>query len=461
MKLIIFGTGNYCLKYLKYIDEDKILFLIDNNPAKCGKRLNKKIIYPINKIHGVDYDYVIVLIKKYAFIVEQLLKEGIHVKKIITYDKLDEVIFIPQKVHAKNGEQSILEWAENRIGKKIFICSHNFSRTGVPVALMHLAVLLRQMNYHVLMAAEREGALINELCKREIDYISNLGDIYFYNDFLEQMKRFDVVILGTLVLNEIGSFFSMLNIPIFWWIHESMDDLYQAYQLPENRGNIHYYGGGKRALRKFSEYYPNESIKELLYYLPDSQSLPHIYTETRTFSLIGAWSKRKAQDILLSAIEELPKHVRKKCVFYFVGTTLEEERKIIDDICMEFAEVRYISELSQEELAECYKQIDVLICPSRDDPMPIVVTQALQNGIPCIISNKVGQCEYFYDMEGGVIFPSENISALKQWIIEFATCPKSKMEEYSQNARKIFELHFSEISMKENMEKILNDILIV
>ena len=133
----------------------------------------------------------------------------------------------------------------------------------------------------------------------------------------------------------------------------------------------------------------------------------------------------------------------------------------LDDICMEFAEVRYIYELSQEELAEFYKQIDVLICPSRDDPMPIVVTQALQNGIPCIISNKVGQCEYFYDMEGGVIFPSENISALKQWIIEFATCPKSKMEEYSQNARKIFELHFSEISMKENMEKILNDILIV
>lgn len=449
------------MKYLKHVDADMILFFIDNNQTKHGKMIQQKPIYSINRLYGADYDYIFVLVKGFSAIVEQLLDSGVPEEKIVTYDRLGEVISIPQEMYAENGERSAEEWTANRKGKKIFICSYDFGRTGVPVALLNLAILLKKMNYHVLMAAVKgESALTYELRINGIDYISNVSDLYRNRNFLEQLKQFDLIILGTLILDEIGRFLSKTNIPIFWWIHESSETFYQDHPLPEKQGNIHYYGGGKRVLRKFAEYYPNEQIEELLYYLPDSRYSPHSHTEVRTFSLLGTWCERKAQDILISAIRELPEDVRKKCIFYFVGTAFGEERKYIESLCEEFSEIRYIYELTQAELAEFYKQIDVLICPSRDDPMPIVVTQALQNGIPCIISDQVGQCEYLVDMEGGTVFQSEDAAALKQLITEFAFCPDFKMEKYSQNARSIFDLYFSETIMKEKIEKILSNLII-
>lgn len=460
MRYIIFGTGKYCLKYVGNINPAKILCFIDNDEAKKGKSFRGKVIYSTERLLQENYDYVIVLVKNYSVIVDQLIKMNIPEEKIITYSTLCHLESIPQRLIAINNEKCVCDWIDNKSGRKVFICSHDFARTGVPVALMNLSILLKKMGYHVLLAALGRGSLEKELVENEIDYISDIEGQYLSSDFTEQLKRFDLIILGTLAIAEVGESFSRLGIPIMWWMHESATEYFEKHRLPMNPGNLYYYGVGERVLKKFSEYYPEESIKELLYFLPDIPNVLHNYSEQRSFALIGSFCERKAQDILIAAIRELSDDVREKCIFYFVGVSTNDERKIIESICKRYNQVHYIYELSQNEMTDFYLGIDVLICPSRDDPMPIVVTQALQNGVPCIISNEVGQCKYLNQIGGGAVFPSEDITALKQEITKLVMCTTEELEQYAQSARRVFELYFSEVLMRHNINKIIKELLL-
>ena len=36
-------------------------------------------------------------------------------------------------------------------------------------------------------------------------------------------------------------------------------------------------------------------------------------------------------------------------------------------------------------MGDLYKEIDCYVCASRDDPMPIVATEAMQNNVPVIV----------------------------------------------------------------------------
>ena len=95
-----------------------------------------------------------------------------------------------------------------------------------------------------------------------------------------------------------------------------------------------------------------------------------------------------------------------------------------------------------------------MVCPSRDDPMPIVITQALQNGIPCIVSDAVGHMEYFSEGKGGSVFQSENVKELAKYISEYVG-NKELIIQKSKEAKRIFTDHFSESAMRENLTHIL------
>jgi len=73
VKLVIFGTGNYYKQYKKYFSKDEILYLVDNDEQKQGTMLDGKIIYEKHQINYSLCDYIIILIKQYKEIRQQLL----------------------------------------------------------------------------------------------------------------------------------------------------------------------------------------------------------------------------------------------------------------------------------------------------------------------------------------------------------------------------------------------------
>ncbi len=460
MRYIIFGTGKLCIRYCRYINIKEVQCFVDNDETKTGKILYEIPVCQTISILKREYDYILVLVKEYVDILKQLVQMGIPIEKIVPYDQLYDRGIIDVAVISGSRKQKISKWQEEHNGPQILVCSPDLSRTGVPVAMMNLILLLKDMKYQVLFAALCEGDLEEELQEQNIDYIPNMRDAYQNTDFIRKFQKFDLIIMGSIILYDLGRALAELAVPIMWWVHESSDEWY-TQKLPYNSGNIHYYGGGKRVLKKFHEYYPQESIQELLYYLPDVSSKPKALSNRRKFALIGAFDKtgRKAQDILIQAIKRMAVKTREKCEFYFVGVAWPEKRKEMEQLCRECMQIHYIYQMNQQELADFYGRIDVLVCPSRDDPMPIVVTQAMQHSIPCIVSDQVGQSEYIAKRGGGEIFTSENVEALAELLARFATCSGTEMEQYGKEANEIFEQYFSERIMRENLKAILDGLI--
>lgn len=454
MKCVIFGTGNFYSIYKRYIPCEDVLFLIDNNEKKWGQRIDdKEIVNPATADYS-QCDFVIIMIMQYKAVSEQLITLGVPAEKIKSYHDLRQLCGLTANVMTLQGNISIWEWKRRNTEKSILVCSHEFSRTGVPVALMHVCMLLKEMGYHVLFTALLGGTFEQELKEKEIDYLTDLDLFYKDKQFLNELKLFDMFFLGSIVTSEFGMAIASFNKPVVWWLHESDINAYHNFKLVMAE-NIFYFAGGKRVVEKFTEFYPEGKITELLYFLPDADYVGRANNSKLTFAVIGSVNKRKAQDIFVEAIKQIKPELVERARYVIVGPYRASD--FYFDLQSELdnnADLVWIDEMSQEELKQFYKTINVLVCPSRDDPMPIVVTQALQNGIPCIVSDEVGQSEYIVNGKGGKVFSSENVQMLADAMTQYIE-NEHLVEKSSIEAKEIFESHFSEQKMKSNLEQMM------
>jgi glycosyltransferase involved in cell wall biosynthesis len=68
--------------------------------------------------------------------------------------------------------------------------------------------------------------------------------------------------------------------------------------------------------------------------------------------------------------------------------------------------------VSQGELAEGFGAASVLVLPSLEEGFGLVIPQALNCGVPCIVSDRVGGKDLVRHRENGSIFPCRDVGAL-------------------------------------------------
>lgn len=128
------------------------------------------------------------------------------------------------------------------------------------------------------------------------------------------------------------------------------------------------------------------SVEKMLYCLPDNLSEKQNRDRAFRVGIIGLIYPRKAQDIFVTAVKNIPEWKKEGVSFEIVGKYLEPVIDL-DEVLRNNPEIKYIGEMSQRKLGCYFATLDLLVCPSRDDPMPVVVTQAMQYGVPCIVSD--------------------------------------------------------------------------
>lgn len=460
MKIAVFGTGAFYQKYKYYLEECDIQCLIDNNKEKQKKIIDGFVVLAPDQVDYKKYDYVIILVKKYEEIRRQLMELNVSIERIVSYHDIRR-LFLPSPLVKNKDEKMILQnWIEKNKSLKIMVVSNGLSRTGVPVALMNLVMLLKKMKYNVLLASMQSGSLCEDLLENNVDYIDSLIFFYKDSDFLDIVKQFDLFIFGTVVLRNELRMFAELGKPIVWWLHESSADFYAERDEALSRfENIYYYAGGKRVIKAVKHYWGLGSVSEMLYFLPEKTYTRKRIRHSKTiFALIGTFCERKAQDVLVSAMELVPKNYKDQYEVVFVGGISSLKNQYYANIKKSNLDFIHIEEMSQSELDDFYDEIDVLICPSRDDPMPIVVTQAMQHGIPCVVSDQVGQEEFIQSGKNGFVFQNEDVRQLS-CIMKYMIENSDQLPEMGKRARSIYEEHFSEKQMQENIMKIIVDLL--
>ena len=99
-------------------------------------------------------------------------------------------------------------------------------------------------------------------------------------------------------------------------------------------------------------------------------------------------------------------------------------------------------------------EVDVYVCPSREDTMPVTVVEAMCNKIPCIVSSGAGNHEYIEDGINGFVFENENASKLTdkiRWCIQ----NRDKLENIGEESRLIYERYFTLEVFERNLMKLM------
>src|SRR5207237_5334393 len=84
------------------------------------------------------------------------------------------------------------------------------------------------------------------------------------------------------------------------------------------------------------------------------------------------YESRKGQDVLLEAIQQLDSETRARARFEMAGRPLETG--FYDQLrarSRNLENVRLLGPVDHEQAIELLRQADVVVCPSRDETMPI------------------------------------------------------------------------------------------
>lgn len=168
------------------------------------------------------------------------------------------------------------------------------------------------------------------------------------------------------------------------------------------------------------------------------------------FITIGYIEWRKGQDILVEAIEQLPSDVAEASEFIFIGQkTSAMAQKLSERIAL-LPNVSMPGTVSREEIHNHLNEADLMICPSREDPMPTVCAEAMMHRIPCLVSKAAGTAAYISDGVDGLVFEKENVSELKEKII-WCVRNRDKLKSMGEKAYRIYEDIFSTEAFEHNL----------
>lgn len=169
-----------------------------------------------------------------------------------------------------------------------------------------------------------------------------------------------------------------------------------------------------------------------------------------TFITIGYIEWRKGQDLLIDAIDLLPKEMVDKAEFIIIGQNTSLMAQKLADRISDMRNVKMPGTVSREEVHRLLENADMMICPSREDPMPTVCAEAMMHRVPCLVSDSTGTSAYIKDGYDGLTFKSEDITELKDKIV-WCIKHENELNEMGDRAYGIYEKFFSEKAFEHNL----------
>lgn len=465
MKYLIFGTGDYYNRYKKWFPREEITALLDNAPDKRNTCLDG--IQVVSPEQGVQlfYDAVVILSFYVKAMKRQLMELGVPEGKIYHFYDLNRLICRRNGEKITSYKKPIQYYGGAESVEKsgaILLLSHDLTMGGPSLALYHMAQVLQKQGEKTVIASMLDGPLRKKLEEEEIPVIIDA------NLQVETMRdagwpeKFSLIIGNTINFHV---FLSERNTdtPVIWWLHDSLffyDGVNRDILNGVKGKRMQICAVGPVARGAMQRFRRDLFIEDLLYGVEDVtggiRERNHIGDKI-CFVTIGYIEERKGQDILIQALRSMPEEIRKKAVFYIVGqdTSLlaAQVRKEIENI----PEVVMTGVLGRDEIHALLEQSDVLVCPSREDPMPTVAAEAMMHSVTCILSNATGSASYIQNGLDGLVFQSmDELDLAKElvWCIE----NPQKIWDMGIQARKVYEKVFSMQVFEDNVMRILSQV---
>lgn len=447
-KVLIFGTGIFYKNRVDKLRCTEIVAFLDNDSSKWGQTLDGHVIVNPVYVNDYEFEYIILMSLAEKDMRRQLHDLGIKEQHILSYKEF-LMIYGSSNNSFINSEYYSLE------KKKVILFSHASDLSGAPMALIYLARTLKKMGKNPIIVCKSDGLIREVLEKEEITALIT-NNVSIYNPVIGCLiENSEFVVVNTVVMYPLIRQLNGLKVHVLWWLHETRlnyDDLRKAnLEKFELEDNIHPFGVGRVAQDEFYHYW-GKKIDSLLYTLPD------FYQPRRTvFAVVGLVTRRKGQDLFVEAIERMAKNIRERAEFWIIGEWNREEEEFCSNLFKKvnyLEEVKYLGQLTRKEIIEKYDQIDVVVMPSRMDPMPIAIVEGFMNHKACILSSAIAVSDFVTNDVDGLVFESDNVNDLTLKMQDLIENP-DKLKRIGEASRKIYEDNFSEKNAEEKISAIL------
>ena len=451
MRIIIFGTGKIYAKYREKLSEMNIVAFLDNDADKQGTYLDNRPIDLPENIVRYDYDYIFITSVHYKEMRKQLESQGVDSEFIIDaghkgyWEKIRKI--------------KKYDLMENSVAdKKILLVTHDFSLTGAPLMLYYAAKILKEKGYGVTVYSKSDGPLKH-------DYLSNGISVSVFSDYnfsdyeiRQYFLGYHMILANTVVLLELVGKIQKAETPVMWWLHEE-HNVYEEYQIKELPGypKLSVYCVSRRAVASYEKYSGNGNAKQLVYGIPQEifrkQESCKRYGRKMIYAIIGCVSERKGHDIFIASIEKNWDKWKDNAEFWVIGIITESQRKEMEAI----GKVRVFGSMDHGDLIKIYSEIDVVVCPSRNDPMPVVLAEAMMNKKICIASDMTGTAEKIIPYENGLICRAGDVGSLSEqidWTLEH----KEQLESMGKKAYEVYRQNFSQEQFQRNLFQIVDSL---
>lgn len=462
MKFLLFGTGDYYNRYKKWFEHQEVMALLDNSLQKQHTYIDGiEVLSPKEGI-SLPFDAIVILSFYVKQMRQQLLLLGVDKDKIYHFYDLHQLILKNKRIRPLQYYLDARERIEQKktTESKILLLSNDFALGGPSIALFHAAIILKKYGYSVVYASMLEGPLRNKLIENDIPVVVDENLQIATMKETEWVNTFSLIICNTLNFYVFLSERNM-EIPVIWWLHDARffyDGVNREIMGKICLHNLKAVSVGPVPIKAIKEFIPTMECDELLYGVADLKKEDRVQKtdEITRFITIGFLEERKGQDILLKAIHKLPDRIKSLSEFFLVG---HNKTLLGEKICRESDEndkIMITGSVDREKIHELLRLADVLICPSRQDPMPTVVAEAMMHGVPCIVSDATGTMAYIHDGEDGLVFPCENECDLAekiQWCVD----NRDKLQRMGEKARKLYEKYFSMSVFEKRLLEIIQD----
>lgn len=476
MKVLLFGTGDYYNRYKKWFSEQEVLALLDNSQQKQHTLIDGIVVLSPKEGVRLHYDVIVIVSFYVKQMKQQLLALGVDKEKIFHFYDLHQLLagkIVPRSIqYYLEAEKIIKDGETKRI--KVLLMSHDLTFGGPAIALFHAAIVLRKYGYAVIYASMLDGPLKDKLIENDISVIVD------ENLQIATMQETDWVNVFSLIICNTLNFYVFLSerntkIPVIWWLHDTAffyEGVNGEIMGKISQHNLKVVCAGPVPADAVRKFLPNLICDELLYgvadRIEDASKTEHLgcdYVQSPLctsgivrFVTIGFLEARKGQDILLQAVQKLSGEVRQRSRFYIVGHKDTMFGEQIQDKSADIGEIIFSGSVDREKIHELLICSDILICPSRQDPMPTVVAEAMMHSVPCIVSAVIGTAAYIQDGKDGFVFPNEDVQSLAEKI-EWCVNNRDKLEDVGKRARKIYEKHFSIAAFEKSFLAVIKETL--
>ncbi|MCI8597094.1 MAG: glycosyltransferase [Lachnospiraceae bacterium] len=461
MKIVIFGVGR-CYQERKHkIPADyEIVAFLDNNPALQGQNMDGRPIIEPEKILQISFDKILLMSASEEAMKGQLIELGVDKKDIWYWERFVSEL-CRGTLHIYCGNQK-----EKSCDKRILIVSTHLNYTGGPLAAVYAAKALQGRGYTVFLTAPSgDRIFIDEAIESGISIVLCPTLPYVHKEERLWIQQFDAVLVNVFPMLLCACELSRIK-PVLWWIHESEELLYRniinrygEYADKKQMEQVHIRAVSKVAQNQFNSCFPDRIQKKLSYGIPDQKKETSSCNgaEHLVFAIIGTLHPGKAQDVFVKAIRLLHREEKDNVHFYIVGAMgIDEYSNGVKKEASKESAIKMTGLLTRREIHRIYEKIDVVVCPSLEDSLPIVATEAMMYGKVCIVSDKTGTADYLEGEKNGLICKAgdpKDLCRKMRWVIE----NREKLKTMGSEARKVYEKHFTMDNFGKRLEEALKE----